>query len=63
MKGFFNQFKRHFLYAGLFSFFDNMLLLAMPLYMMQLFDRVMTSRSNETLIMLSIAAVGALLVM
>ena len=63
MKGFFSQFKRHFLYAGLFSFFDNMLLLAMPLYMMQLFDRVMTSRSNETLIMLSIAAVGALLVM
>ena len=63
MKGFFGQFKQHFLYAGIFSFFDNMLLLALPLYMMQLFDRVMTSRSNETLIMLSIAAVGALLVM
>lgn len=63
MKGFFSKFKQHFLYAGIFSFFDNMLLLALPLYMMQLFDRVMTSRSNETLIMLSIAAVGALLVM
>lgn len=63
MKGFFSQFKQHFLYAGIFSFFDNMLLLAMPLYMMQLFDRVMTSRSNETLIMLSLAAVGALLMM
>ncbi len=63
MRGFFSQFKQHFLFAGIFSFFDNMLLLAMPLYMMQLFDRVMTSRSNETLIMLSIAVVGALLVM
>jgi ABC-type protease/lipase transport system fused ATPase/permease subunit len=63
MKGFFSQFKQHFLYAGIFSFFNNMLLLAMPLYMMQLFDRVMTSRSNETLTMLSLAAVGALLVM
>ena len=40
-----------------------MLMLGMPLYMMQLFDRVMTSRSNETLVMLSLATVGALLVM
>lgn len=63
MTGFFKEFKQHFLYAGIFSFFDNMLLLALPLYMMQLFDRVMTSRSNETLIMLSIAAVAALIVM
>lgn len=63
MQDFFSQFKQHFLFAGIFSFFDNMLLLAMPLYMMQLFDRVMTSRSNETLTMLSIAVVGALLVM
>lgn len=62
MQGFFSQFKQHFLFAAMFSFFDNMLLLAVPLYMMQLFDRVMTSRSNETLIMLSIAVVGALLV-
>lgn len=63
MQGFFNQFRQHFLFAGIFSFFDNMLLLAMPLYMMQLFDRVMTSQSVDTLVMLSIAVVGALLVM
>ncbi|NOT13988.1 MAG: type I secretion system permease/ATPase [Methylotenera sp.] len=63
MQGFFKAFKSHFFFAALFSFFDNMLMLAMPIYMMQLFDRVMTSRSNETLVMLSLAAVGALLVM
>ncbi|MFA6179197.1 MAG: ABC transporter transmembrane domain-containing protein, partial [Candidatus Methylopumilus sp.] len=63
MQGFIKDFRPHLLYAALFSFFDNMLLLASPLYMLQLFDRVMTGRSNETLIMLTIAVVGALFVM
>lgn len=63
MHGFFRRYKQHFLYAGIFSFFDNMLVLITPLYMLQLFDRVMTSQSQETLLMLTIAAVGGLLVM
>jgi PrtD family type I secretion system ABC transporter len=46
-----------------FSFFINMLLFVGPLYMLQVYDRVLTSRSTATLIMLTLAAVGALLVL
>lgn len=56
------HFREYLVYAGVFSFFINILMLTMPLYMMQLFDRVFTSRSNETLIMLTLAAVFALFV-
>ena len=45
----------------LFSFAVNLLLLTIPIYMLQLFDRVLTSRSADTLTMLSIAAAGAIL--
>ena len=45
------------------SLFVNVLMLTVPLYMLQIYGRVLVSRSNETLIYLSIAAVGALLVM
>ncbi len=50
-----------FLAVGLFSFCVNLLMLTMPLYMLQVFDRVLSSRSQETLIMLSIVAAGAFL--
>ncbi|HET8727506.1 MAG TPA: ABC transporter transmembrane domain-containing protein, partial [Alphaproteobacteria bacterium] len=49
--------------VGLFSFFANLLMLTVPLYMLQLFDRVLTSRSRETLIMLTVGAAGALIVL
>jgi len=49
-----------FFYAALFSLAINLLLLAPPLYMLQVFDRVLTSRSAETLLLLSVAALGAL---
>jgi len=52
-----------FLYAGLFSLAINLLLLAPTLYMLQVFDRVLASRSQETLVVLSIAAAVALLAM
>ena len=51
----------YFAYAGLFSLFINLLLLTTPLYSMQVFDRVLTSRSVETLLVLTLLAVGALL--
>ncbi len=51
------------MHAGLFSFVINVLLLVPPLYMLQVFDRVITSRSEETLLLLSFAAILALLVM
>lgn len=52
--------KRGFLVVGLFSVFVNILMLTMPIYLFQLSDRVLTSRSVETLIMLSILALGFL---
>jgi PrtD family type I secretion system ABC transporter len=51
------------LFAGFFSLAMNLLLLAPPLYMLQVFDRVLTSRSNETLVALTLAAGIALLAM
>lgn len=50
-------------FAGLFSLAINLLLLAPPLYMLQVFDRVLTSRSNETLVFLTIGAALALAMM
>src|SRR5688500_11556715 len=50
-------------FAGLFSLAINLLLLAPPLYMLQVFDRVLSSRSGETLLVLSAVTVGALLLM
>jgi len=44
--------------VGLFSFFINLLMLVGPFYMMQVYDRVLTSGSIPTLIFLTIAAVG-----
>ncbi len=48
------------LLAGALSFFVNILLLVVPLYTMQVYDRVMSSRSLETLAMLAIIAAGGL---
>ncbi|MEP0952195.1 MAG: type I secretion system permease/ATPase [Paracoccaceae bacterium] len=43
--------------VGLFSMFANMLMLTGPLYMLQVYDRVLGSRSEETLIALSLLVV------
>lgn len=52
-----------FVYAALFSFVVNALLLVPPLYMLQVFDRALTSRHVETLALLTLAAMAALVVM
>jgi len=44
----------------LFSVVVNLLMLVSPLYMLQVYDRVLSSGSVETLIMVSIAAIGLL---
>jgi len=49
------RFRPFFLYAGVFSLAVNLLLLAPTLYMLQVFDRVLASRSEETLVVLTIA--------
>ncbi len=49
--------KSSFAYAGFFSLFINLLMLVPPLYMLQLYDRVLTSRSFDTLTMLTLIVV------
>jgi ATP-binding cassette, subfamily C, bacterial len=48
--------------VGIFSFAVNLLVLAIPIYLFNVSDRVLTSRSTDTLMMLTIIVVGALLV-
>jgi ATP-binding cassette subfamily C protein len=48
-------------YAAMLSAFINVLQLTIPLYMLQVHDRVLNSRSMDTLAMLSILAGGALI--
>lgn len=45
-----------------FSFFINILLFVGPLYMLQVYDRVLTSRSAVTLLMISLLAIAMLIV-
>lgn len=45
--------KKSFLIVGFFSMFINILMLVPSLYMLQLYDRVLTSRSEGTLLMLT----------
>lgn len=50
----------YFLAAGLFSLAVNLLYLASPLYMLQIYDRVVSSGSVMTLVMLTVALLIAL---
>lgn len=52
-----------FFMTGVFSFFINLLMLTAPLYMLQVYDRVLASRSEATLMALTVLAGGMLLVM
>jgi ABC-type protease/lipase transport system fused ATPase/permease subunit len=42
--------RRSFIQVALFSMFINILVLTVPLYMLQIFDRVLASQSLETLL-------------
>ena len=55
--------RRSFIVIGVFSLVMNMLMLVVPLYMLQIYDRVLTTGRIETLIMLTSMAVVALLVL
>lgn len=49
--------------AGVFSFFQNFLILAIPLYLFQIFDRVIATGRVETLVALTVIAIFALFIM
>ena len=51
--------KGAFLYVLLFSLAANLLMMALPLYTLQVLDRVISSGSIETLVMLSLVMLGA----
>src|SRR4030095_4251855 len=55
--------RRVFLTVGAFSFVINMLMLVPSLYMLQVYDRVLTSRNESTLLMVTLLAVGLLALM
>ena len=63
MRDLVSRLQRYFAYAALFSLAINTLLLVPALYMLQVFDRVLSSRSEETLVMLSVGALLALAMM
>ncbi|GAA3588983.1 MAG: type I secretion system permease/ATPase [Pseudomonadales bacterium] len=50
--------KSGFISAGVFSLFINLLMLVPAIYMLQVYDRALGSRSVETLIMLTVILVG-----
>lgn len=52
--------KGAFVAVGLFSLVINLLMLVSPLYMLQVYDRVLTSQSYETLLYLTVLAVSLL---
>lgn len=56
-----NAVRQNLMVAMLFTVVSNILVLAIPLYLFQISDRVLTSRSIDTLIMLTVIIVGAVL--
>ncbi|NOJ45315.1 type I secretion system permease/ATPase [Bradyrhizobium archetypum] len=52
--------RRNLVTVGLFSVAVNLLVLAIPIYLFNMSDRVMTSRSTDTLVMLTIIVVIAI---
>ncbi|MBL4692160.1 MAG: type I secretion system permease/ATPase [Magnetovibrio sp.] len=63
MKSYLNALRPHFLAVIMFSVVINALVMASPLYMLQLYDRVLSSRSVETLISLTAITTFLLLTM
>jgi ATP-binding cassette subfamily C exporter for protease/lipase len=56
-------FRQEFLMVGFFSMVANLLLLTPTLYMLQIFDRVMASHSELTLLVMSLLALGLYVIM
>ncbi len=57
----YRKFRSIFAAAVVFSFFANLLMFVGPLYMLQVYDRVLTSRNEMTLVMLTVIALAMLI--
>ncbi|GEK48339.1 peptidase [Bisbaumannia pacifica] len=55
--------KGSFVSVGFFSMFVNLLMLVPPMYMLQVYDRVLTTQSGETLLMLTLVVVFLFMIM
>lgn len=55
--------KGSFASVGFFSMFVNLLMLVPPMYMLQVYDRVLSTRSTETLLMLTLVVIFLFMVM
>ena len=56
-------FKRTFITIGVFSAITNLLMLVPSIYMLQVYDRVLASRNEITLLMLTLMMLGAYMMM
>lgn len=56
------RYRSSFLMLWVFSIFFNLLVLTLPLFMLGVFSNVLTSRSQDTLVLLTVAATLALLI-
>lgn len=52
-----NQSCRLYWIVGLFSLFSNLMMLTGPIYMLQVYDHVLGSKSQETLVALSLLVI------
>ena len=57
----FKKYRTAFAATMVFSFFSNLLMFVGPIYMLQIYDRVLSSRNETTLIALSVIAISLLL--
>jgi len=62
MKSFLKQLRPYLLYGAFFSMFINILQLTFSVYMLQIYDRVLSSYSMPTLYVITVAAVSALII-
>lgn len=57
----YKKYRTAFAATMVFSFFSNLLMFVGPIYMLQIYDRVLSSRNETTLVALTVIAVGLLL--
>src|SRR6056297_534026 len=56
----YGRFRSTFIATVVFSFFTNLLMFVGPIYMLQIYDRVLSSRNEMTLVMITAIAIGML---